>query len=93
MERDEFTGVVNLASPHPLPNRDFMRALRQAWGTRVGLPIPQWITEIGAIFLRTESELILKSRRVAPGRLLNAGFSFLYPEWSRAAIELIHRWR
>src|SRR5207253_2273667 len=43
IDRTEFTGTVNLASPHPLPNRDFMRALREAWGIRIGLPAPAWI--------------------------------------------------
>jgi uncharacterized protein len=70
MAHEEFEGPVNLAAPNPLPNRDFMRALRRAWGTRVGLPAPRPLLELGAVFLRTETELILKSRRVVPGRLL-----------------------
>jgi len=90
---DEFSGVVNLASPNPLPNRDFMRALREAWGARFGLPAAEWMIEIGALLMRTESELVLKSRRVAPGRLLAAGFRFLFPEWPAAARELVTRWR
>ena len=77
--REGFDGVVNLASPNPLPNRDFMRALREAWGTRIGLPSPEWLLEIGTRLMRTESELVLKSRRVVPGRLLDAGFPFLFP--------------
>ncbi len=90
--REEFEGVVNLASPNPLPNREFMRALREAWGTRIGLPAPAWMIEIGTWLLRTESELVLKSRRVVPGRLLNAGFEFLFPEWPAAARDLVSRW-
>src|SRR5260370_17075015 len=78
--REEFTGLVNLASPNPLPNCDFMRALRDAWGIRIGLPTPAWMIEIGTWLMRTESELVLKSRRVVPGRLLAAGFQFLFPE-------------
>jgi uncharacterized protein (TIGR01777 family) len=91
--REEFAGVVNVASPNPLPNRDFMRALRQAWGARVGLAVPRWAIEVGAMLIRTESELVLKSRRVVPGRLMDAGFRFLYPEWDAAARELVGRWR
>ena len=91
--REDFSGVVNLASPNPLPNRDFMCALRDAWGSRIGLPAPEWTMEIGAFVLRTESELVLKSRRVVPGRLLAAGFKFLFPEWPAAARELVARWR
>ena len=90
---EKFTGVVNLASPHPLPNRDFMHALRDAWGIRFGLPSTRWMIEIGTWVMRTESELVRKSRRVVPGRLLAAGFHFLYPEWPTAARELVDRWR
>ena len=91
--REDFSGVVNLASPNPLPNHDFMQALRKAWGIRFGLPAPNWALEVGAFLLRTESELVLKSRRVVPGRLLAAGFEFLFPEWPAAAYDLAARWR
>jgi uncharacterized protein (TIGR01777 family) len=91
--RAEFTGVVNLASPNPLPNADFLRALRAAWGTRTGLPAPAWLIEMGTRLMRTESELVLKSRRVAPARLLAAGFQFQFPEWPEAARDLVARWR
>jgi hypothetical protein len=93
ISREEFSGVVNLASPNPLPNVDFMRALREAWGTSFGLPSQKVLIEIGALLMRTESELVLKSRRVVPGRLLAAGFQFLFPEWPSAARELVIRWR
>ncbi|HEV2315549.1 MAG TPA: TIGR01777 family oxidoreductase [Candidatus Acidoferrales bacterium] len=93
IEREDFSGVVNLASPNPLPNREFMKALREAWGTRVGLPAPAWMLEIGTFVLRTESELVLKSRRVVPGRLLGVGFEFRFPEWPVAARELVARWK
>jgi len=89
----EFTGIVNLASPNPLPNREFMQALRDAWGIRIGLPTAGWLLEIGAWLMRTESELVLKSRRVTPGRLLACGFQFQFPEWRTAACDLVARWR
>ena len=89
----EFTGAVNLASPNPLPNREFMRAMREAWGTRVGLPTTEWMIEIGTMLMRTESELVLKSRRVVPGRLLKAGFEFRFDEWPEAARDLVQRWK
>ncbi len=91
IQREEFTGIVNVASPNPLPNREFMRALRAAWGVRFGLPVPGWMMEIGALVMRTESELVLKSRRVVPGRLLAAGFQFQFPEWPAAARDLVAR--
>ena len=93
MAHEEIEGPVNIAAPSPLPNRAFMRALRKAWGTRVGLPAPRPLLELGALFLRTETELILKSRRVVPGRLLRAGFEFQFPEWPEASKDLVQRWR
>jgi uncharacterized protein (TIGR01777 family) len=89
----ELSGAVNLASPHPLPNREFLGVLRNAWGTRIGLPATRWMLEVGTFLLRTESELILKSRQVVPGRLLEAGFRFDYPTWPQAARDLVARWR
>jgi hypothetical protein len=86
-------GVVNVAAPYPLPNRDFMRALREAWGIGFGLEAREWMLEFGAAFLRTETELILKSRQVVPGRLLERGFAFEFPEWPGAARDLVDRWR
>jgi uncharacterized protein (TIGR01777 family) len=93
IENDQMSGAVNLASPNPLPNRDFMLLLRQAWGQRIALPVYEWMLEVGAVFLRTESELVLKSRRVVPGRLLEAGFKFQYPNWEEASKDLCARWQ
>jgi uncharacterized protein len=91
--REDLTGPINLASPNPLPYRDFMRTLREAWGIGFGLPAAKWMLEIAAWVLRTDSELVMKSRRVVPRRLLEAGFEFDYPEWPSAARELVARWR
>src|SRR6266702_6338171 len=88
---DETSGVVNMTAPHPLPNRDFMRDLRRAWHAPIGLPAASWILEIGAIFLRTETELILKSRRVVPAVLLRHGFEFAFPTWPDAVHNLVTR--
>jgi uncharacterized protein (TIGR01777 family) len=91
--RDDLSGPVNIAAPNPLPQREFMAALRAAWGTRVGLPVTRWMAAIGAIFLRTETELTFKSRRVVPGRLRDAGFTFEFPDWPAAAADLVAHWR
>jgi uncharacterized protein (TIGR01777 family) len=93
IEHEQLEGVVILASPKPLPNAEFMRALREAWGTRVGLPASKWLLEVATFFMRTESELVLKSRRVVPGRLLRDGFEFQFPNWNEAARDLCERWR
>jgi uncharacterized protein (TIGR01777 family) len=86
--RDDLSGIVNVTSPNPLPNAEFMTQLRTALGHPFGLPTPRWVLEIGAVFLRTETELILKSRRVVPTRLLESGFTFRFPHWPEAAKDL-----
>ncbi|MGW5410211.1 DUF1731 domain-containing protein [Actinomadura geliboluensis] len=91
--RDDIAGAVNLASPGPLPQRVFMRALRSAWGMPVGLPATAWMAEIGALVIRSDTELLLKSRRVVPGRLLDAGFGFEHERWPEAARDLVRRAR
>lgn len=91
MARADFAGPVNVCSPNPLPNRDFMRILRRAAGVRVGLPASRGMLELGAVLMRTETELILKSRQVAPGRLLRGGFEFQFPNWAEAAADLLGR--
>jgi NAD dependent epimerase/dehydratase family enzyme len=65
-----------------------MRSLRAAWGGRPGLPATRLMAELGAFALRTDTELLLKSRRVVPRRLLDAGFSFAHPTWHAAAADL-----
>jgi uncharacterized protein (TIGR01777 family) len=90
---DAIRGPVNLAAPNPLPNAEFMRELRRAWGAPFGIPSTEWMLEIGAFFLKTETELILKSRRVVPGRLLEHGFAFDFPQWAEAARDLCEQWR
>jgi len=92
IDHDDISGPVNLASPNPLPYSEFISALRSARGISVGLPATKWMLEIGAFLLRTESELVLKSRRVVPTRLLQSGFRFTFPTWPEAALDLCRRW-
>jgi uncharacterized protein (TIGR01777 family) len=93
IDHEEMEGPVNIAAPHPLPNREFMEAMRDASGIPNGFPMPSPLIELGALLMRTESELVLKSRRVVPGRLLEAGFEFEFPEWAEAAEDLMQQWR
>lgn len=93
IDHEEVDGPVNIAAPEPLPNAEFMRELRAAWGITVGLPAATWMLHLGAVFMRTETELILKSRRVVPGILTEHGFSFQFPQWRAAAEDLCRRWR
>ena len=93
IQREELEGPVNLAAPNPLPNREFMADLREAWEMPNGLPAPAPLLAVGMFFLRTEPELVLKSRRVVPGRLLQSGFEFEFPSWPEAAADLVRQWR
>ena len=92
MAAEDLRDEVNIAAPHPLPNKDFMLALRQAWGRNFGLSPEKWMLRWGAVLLRTETELILKSRRVVPGKLLDRGFRFAFPDWPSAARDLVQKW-
>jgi uncharacterized protein len=93
IEHAEIDGPVNLASPNPMPPAEFIQAPRAAWGMPIGLPATVWMAKIGALFLQTETELILKSRRVVPGRLQEAGFTFQFQSWPEAARDLCAPWR
>lgn len=85
-ERTDLSGPVNLASPEPADNRTVMRLMRESVGARVGLPAWRWMLEPAMWALRTEPELVLKSRWVVPGTLADAGFTFRYPDL-RTAID------
>jgi uncharacterized protein (TIGR01777 family) len=93
IDRDDISGPVNLAAPEPLPQRDFIRTLRKTWRVPIGVPASAWMAEIGAFAIRSDTELLLKSRRVIPRRLVEAGFAFDYPDWPGAAADLVPRRR
>ena len=93
IEHEELDGAVNIASPNPLPNSEFMKIFRDAWGTKIGLPATALMLEVGAFFMRTEPELILKSRRVVSTSLIDAGFTFEFGDWKKAAKDLCERSR
>ncbi|MFD1469914.1 TIGR01777 family oxidoreductase [Hymenobacter caeli] len=86
----EADGAFNLCAPNPVPNREFNGLLGRALRPLVRLPQPAWLLKIGAFFLRTETELILKSRKVYPQRLLDLGFQFEYPTCAAAVAELLN---
>jgi hypothetical protein len=93
IDQDVLTGPVNLAAPGPVRQRDLMRELRAAWGVPAGLPATRWMAELGALAIRTDTELLLKSRRVVPGLLTAAGFEFRHGTWPEAARDLVLRSR
>lgn len=83
-DRDDIAGPVNLASPHPTDNRTLMREIRRAVGAPVGIPIRRWMLEPAMFVLRTEAELVLKSRWVVPAVLTAAGYRFRHPDLDEA---------
>jgi NAD dependent epimerase/dehydratase family enzyme len=88
---NEVDGVINVSSPNPTDSRGFMATLRGVLGVRLGIPTPRFALELGSMVIRTETELVLKSRWVVPERLLAAGYAFEYPELEPALREILAR--
>ncbi len=88
-ENEQLNGVINCSTPYVVSNENLMKTLRESMQVKLGLPSPAWLLKIGAMLIRTETELILKSRWVYPERLINAGFSFQYPRLKEALTSLI----
>jgi uncharacterized protein (TIGR01777 family) len=78
IDQKTVSGVYNCVAPTPVTNKIMMKQLRTKSGMPVGLPSTAWMLEIGSFFLRTETELVLKSRYSYPERALNEGFKFHY---------------
>lgn len=87
---DSLNGTVNIAAPNPVNNAEMMKIFREVYHRPIGLPATRWMLEIGSFFLRTEAELIIKSRRVISRRLAESGFSFCFP-FLRPALEDLKR--
>ncbi|MBF4485903.1 TIGR01777 family oxidoreductase [Flavobacterium sp. CSZ] len=86
----EITGVINVVSPKPIRNADFTKKLRKAVGFPFGIPVNTFLLKIGSFFIRTEAELVLKSRNVIPKRLLENGFEFKFGDIDEAFRDLVH---
>ena len=93
IEHENLSGPVNLAAPNPVTNAEFMAAIRKVCRAPFGLPVSLWMLEAGAFLLRTETELLIKSRRVVPGKLLANGFTFRHPHLLPAIEQLVNRGR
>ena len=90
-ETPTLEGPINAAAPHPVDNVEFMATVRRVLGAPIGVPMPRWMLELGAIGIRTETELVLKSRWVLPEKLTTAGFEFRYPMLEDAVRESLDR--
>jgi uncharacterized protein len=84
IDHEDISGAVNICAPNPVTNAEMMKLFREVCGVPIGLPATERMLEIGAFFLRTETELIIKNRRVVPGKLLASGFQFQFPEMRSA---------
>jgi uncharacterized protein (TIGR01777 family) len=89
IEHRELSGPVNVCSSEPVPQREFMRTLRRELHAPIGLPAAKWMVKLGAVFMRTDTELVFKSRRVIPKRLIDAGFRLQFPNWEDACRDLV----
>lgn len=89
IQHDELEGPVNITSPNPRTNAQFLSDLRRSLKIPFALPTAKWQLELGAALRGTETELLLKSRRVVPKRLLETGFEFDFPRWIDAARDIV----
>ncbi len=91
LEDESRRGVYNCSAPYPVKNRELMYTLRKAMGRSWGLPAPKWLLELGARLIKTETELVLKSRWVLPQRLLQEGFVFKYEQLEPALDHILDK--
>ncbi|MGK0291368.1 MAG: hypothetical protein ACI86H_002835 [bacterium] len=88
INKKDATGIYNISAPNPLSNKAMMEQFRHECNVSFGLPATKWMLEVGAFFMRTETELIIKSRRVVPARLIKEGFSFQFSKFSEVLTDL-----
>ncbi len=88
-EEPRADGILNLAAPNPIPELELLSAMRARIKPWIALPAAEWMLRIGARIIGTETELILKSRRVVPGRALRLGFTFKHPLLGGALDDLL----
>ncbi len=88
IEHDELNGAINVSNPNSITNEHIMKALQKVVDVPSGLPMPGWLLELGAILIGTETELVLKSRRVIPKKLLDAGYKFQFSKIENALADL-----
>lgn len=92
ISNEDIKGIINFSSPHPIPQKEAMSHIRSACGAKIYFPITKWMSEVGAIFLKTDPQLVLKSRRVVPKKLLSSGFQFQFPYWLEAIKDIIDKY-
>jgi uncharacterized protein (TIGR01777 family) len=88
-DKEELCGVFNCSSPQPVSNRELMQELRKTMNVPFGLPSPKWMLEIGSLLIKTETELVLKSRWVLPDRLEREGYIFTYKSLDKTLQDIL----
>ena len=88
ISRNDLNGPINIAAPNPLTNCEMMKTFREVCDVPFGLSATRWMLEVGTFMLRTETELVIKSRRVIPARLVESGFQFKFPTFREAIVDL-----
>ncbi|REC46614.1 TIGR01777 family oxidoreductase [Chryseobacterium pennipullorum] len=89
IENKNMTGPINVTAPKPISNEEMMQILRKQMNMPFGLNAPVWQLELASLFLKTETELLLKSRHVYPEKLIKTGFTFSFPDWEGAVFNLL----
>ena len=89
--QNEMVGVVNIVSPEPISNAEFMKKLQNAVGIPFGIPISTFLLNIGSFIIRTETELVLKSRNVIPKKLVENGFKYKFANIDTAFQNLLKK--
>lgn len=88
-QREELSGVFNCSAPNPVNNQEFMKLIRTELNVNFGLPTPKWLLELGAMIVKTETELVLKSRWVIPERLEHEGYTFTFNTLNEALRDIL----
>lgn len=88
MEDQNLSGAFNLAAPNPVTMGEFTHTLGQVLGRPAWTRVPAFVLRL--VFGRMADELLLASQKAVPKRLLEAGFTFRYPQL-QGALEAIIR--
>jgi uncharacterized protein len=88
--KPQLVGVINASAPNPVDNVSLMRTLRHVLGVKIGIPTPRFLLEVGSALIRSETELVLKSRWVVPQKVLDAGYLFEFPDLEPALVQIVN---
>jgi len=70
------TGVFNASSPNPVSNKEFTKTLGDILHRPTFLPLPEFVLKL---IYGEGASVLTSSKEVYPQAILNAGYSFKYP--------------